>query len=317
MRAWVKTRTQEGDTLAKIATRYGVGVPEILERNGVASAATQSASYTARRARALGLHPSAPLGKQRKVVQEDDISVFVNDASGRAVELQPGASKDIERFATCPTGAYAVFTADSVIYLPEWTVKEPDAGELERASRARAPEGKIGGPMTSIAQALQARAARGAQVGNYVLGSVPANATIYDTTKEAHVFEIQTILNDVHGASQVSFRKGPGPAKGLALDGVYGPNTTEAVRMFQVANGITPAHGQMDPQTSRKLQDDEARSVTASPQVPVKPRGGSGDMAMIVGGLGLAAALGGGLWWWSKKPKRNPRRSRRSRRSRR
>lgn len=314
-RAWVRTATKSGDTLGSLSARYGVPKEAILRQNNVPPAAEQPADYTARRARELQLPPTMPAAAARKVVQEDDISVWVSDKNGKAVELQPGAAADIRRFADCPAGQYAIFSADSVIYLPECTVKEATLPLINVQPSAPAAPATIGGPMTGIAQALARQRPRA--MGNYVLGSVPADAKTFDSTNVGDVLEVQQALNDVWGASKIAFREGPGPALGLATDGAYGPNSRKAVSLFQAANGL-PANGVLDRATSLKLQDDDAHEIgTAPPKLPLPSSGPS--TLMIVGGLAaVGAVVAIGAVVAKKRAKKNPRRKRlRGRRRRR
>lgn len=312
MTSWVKTKTKHGDTLTSLQARYGVSRRELLSMNGVTPREEHTEKYRAVRGKELGLPAATPPATASKVIEEDDISIWVSDAGGRAVELQPGAWKDIQRFATCPSGDFAVFEAGNVIYLPEWTVRDAQLpAENIKAAQVK-PTPQLGGPMTGIAQAL-ARIPHAQQkyLGNYSIGSVPADAVVYDTTKMADVFQIQGALNRVWGANTVSFYDVPpkgGPAKGLAEDGVYGPKTTEAVRRFQLANGLAVT-GVVDRATSLKLQDDDAHEITSPP--PAKtPAAHVSSSAGMWGLLGLLGLAGAGVAVWQARRKKNPSRRR-------
>lgn len=303
MTSWVKTNARPGDTLGSLARRYGVTPRAILRMNGVTPKEDHSAKYVAQRAKDLALPATMPTAAAQKVIEESDISVWVNDADGRAVEIHPGSMADIARFATCPTGAYAIFAADSVIYLPEFTALPQSLPLVNIKPKAPAtpttPPG-LSGPLTHLA-----RLDRRAYMGEYTLGTVLPNARNYDTTVLGDVIEIQTELNDSWGASKVHFTAGPGPSLGLAVDGIYGPNTRQAVQMFQGANGLS-ATGNMDSATSQKLQDDAANEIGAT---LVTAPGGSG---MLLLGLGFFAVVGVGAVIYTQRNKKGRRRARRN-----
>lgn len=300
---WVKTKTLAGDTVSTLTARYGVTKAELLRANNVLPKEDHSPRYIAQRAKELALPPRTPLSTASKVIEESDISVWVSDSEGRAVELQPGSLADINRFAKCPPGQYAVFAAGNVIYLPEWTVRDATLPleNIKPVSPQAAPLGRIGGPMTGIARSLaRLPQARGKYIGSYTIGSVDANAKIYDTTKSGDVMEIQEELNDVWGASPK-----------LAVDGIYGPLTTAQVKKFQSAN-LLPANGVVDRATSLKLQDDEAHEVSFVPgTTPAKQAQSQGNsMWGLLGLLGLAGVAVGGVALYKNRTRRNPRRKR-------
>ncbi len=84
----------------------------------------------------------------------------------------------------------------------------------------------------------------------------------------------------------------PGP-----IDGVMGPHTAAAVRLFQQAHGLA-VDGVAGPLTVAALQKySAAPGVSAAALAPV----GAGGLAKPLIAIGLVA---GGVWWWRKHHKR-------------
>lgn len=316
MKTWVKTKTRAGDTVSTLTARYGVSKAALLRANGVVPAEDHTKGYLGARSKELALPSALPTAAASRVVEEDDICLWVTSADGQAVELQPGSQQDITRFANAPPGKYAVFAADSVVYLPEWTSKGAtlplDNIKPVSPALAPAPKAAVGGlgPMTSIARNIFTQLPRGQRlVGNYVLGAVPAGAKTYSAANSADVMEVQEILNDVWGASPK-----------LDVDGVLGTKTSAALAAFQKANGL-PSTGSLDRNTSLKLQDDDA--VEIGTQAATTPSGGGAPKgssnAGMFGLLGLLGLAGGvaAIVVHSRKGKHNPRRRRRAHTSRR
>ncbi len=141
---------------------------------------------------------------------------------------------------------------------------------------------------------------------SYVLGSVDrtasdfvANFNVKRGSTGPKVLFVQTALN-VFGAKP-----------SLKVDSIFGPLTEAAVRGFQEANGLV-VDGVVGPQTSEKLQDDEAAEigskksttlpVTTVPKLPKKSNMLLIGGIVVAGVIGVAIALGGG----SGKTRKNP-----------
>ena len=92
-----------------------------------------------------------------------------------------------------------------------------------------------------------------------------------------------------------------------ALDGIYGPNTAEAVREYQRGQGL-PVTGRLDQETAQALQIGEVAETTettlasgavgAAAGATLGAIAGSAAVGAAVGGpVGLVAgALGASLW---------------------
>ncbi len=301
-RTWIRQNPRAGDTVSSITARYGVSKDELLRVNGVTPAADHTEHYLASRAQELKLPAKLPTAAAQKVIEEDDISVWVSDSGGRAVEITPGSLKDISRFATCPPGKYAIFAADSLIYLPEFVVKDAALPlqniKTEAPATALVPKSvALGGPMTAIARSFARIPQKQRKfLGNYMLGSVPADAVQNFNVRagnntsgaDSRVQQVQAALN-VNGAK---------PA--LVVDGVFGPLTEAAVKGFQIANGLQ-ATGVVDGPTSLMLQDDNANSIGTK---PTKAAASSTPWGLIIGGGLTVAAVGGGIWYVSRRKRK-------------
>lgn len=139
---------------------------------------------------------------------------------------------------------------------------------------------------------------------SYVLGAVDrtasdfvANFNVRRGSTGPKVMYVQTALN-VFGA------KPP-----LKVDSIFGPLTEAAVRGFQEANGLV-VDGVVGPQTSEKLQDDEAREIGSkkSTTLPVTtlPKPKKSNTMLLVGGLALAGVIGVAIAMGGGKTRKNP-----------
>lgn len=310
-RSWIRQTARAGDTVATLTARYGVTVEELLRKNGVTPKGDQTATYVDREAAQLKLPPTLPMKTAQKIIEENDISVWCVDAGGRAIEITPGSLDDVARFANCPTGKYAIFGADSLIFLPECTVKDASAPltNIKPVLPASAQLGsaqRIRGPMTSIARSFAKL--NGKYAGNYYLGSVPADAVAnFNVRKGSNTMGADDRVQEVQAALNAFGAK---PA--LAVDGIFGDLTEAAVKAFQLANGLPPT-GVVDGPTSLKLQDDDSRNIGSPPAAGAAPSS-SGGMMGLLGLLGLAGAVVGGVVLWKGRTKKNPR-PRRARRN--
>lgn len=93
----------------------------------------------------------------------------------------------------------------------------------------------------------------------------------------------------------------------LAVDGVFGPETRQAVITFQAQAGVTPLDGIVGPRTWEAIEQNLGISVDVDPApAPIpeaeEPMGGEGlTPAKLIGGALIGAALLGALFSRKKK----------------
>ena len=133
---FVPTFTKTGDTLALLASAYGVSAKEIVEANGltwqrsVASAKQVLNDY------------GIPFGgltnsQAQTLARVNDINHWVLSANGKCMPYDPGASYLKKRMQPCSSGGYAVFTSESEIMLPDKSRKNLPVKSMDEASKAQ------------------------------------------------------------------------------------------------------------------------------------------------------------------------------------
>ena len=94
----------------------------------------------------------------------------------------------------------------------------------------------------------------------------------------------------------------------LAVDGVYGPETRQAVITFQAQSGVRPIDGIVGPRTWEAIEQNLGMNVDIEPQPAPIPEN-EGDVestggltpAKLIGGALIGAALLGALFGRKKK----------------
>ncbi|RLC31841.1 hypothetical protein DRH13_02470 [Candidatus Woesebacteria bacterium] len=133
---FVPTFTRTGDTLAILASAYGVSAKDIIEANGLT---WQRSVASAKQALSDYKIPFGGLtdSEIQTLARVNDINHWVLASNGKCLPFNPGSSFLKKKMQPCSSGGYAVFTSESEIMLPNKSRKNIPIKSMDEAAKAQ------------------------------------------------------------------------------------------------------------------------------------------------------------------------------------
>ena len=133
---YIPTFTRTGDTLAILASAYGVSAKDIIEANGLTWQRSVASAKQALNDYKIPFGGLTDSGIQT-LARVNDINHWVLASNGKCLPFDPGSSFLKKKMQPCSSGGYAVFTSESEIMLPNKSRKNIPIKSMDEAAKAQ------------------------------------------------------------------------------------------------------------------------------------------------------------------------------------